>query len=125
MSVFIILLLVGTAIATGILGGAVVYLVVRASFQRQQHTELTDLEARAHQRQTEIENQAKERVLEAKEEAVRIRTRADEEARETRGPAQQAQRRPHPKEGNPERPGGAVRRRQQAVTAKEQGPGRG
>jgi ribonuclease Y len=122
MSVFIVLLLlVGTAIVTGVLVGGVIFFVVRAGFQREQHTALLAAEGRAQQRQTEVENQAKERVLEAKEEAVRIRTRADEEAREARTQTQQAQRRLHQKEENLERRIEDLARREQAIGAKESG----
>src|SRR5215471_3622196 len=117
MSVYVILLLVATAILTG----GVVYFVARASFTRQQRTELLEVEAKAQQRLSAVENQAKERVLEAKEEAVRIRTQADEEAREGRMQAQQTQRRLHQKEENLERRVEEVGRREKAIGDRERG----
>ncbi len=108
-------------VGTAILSSGVVFLVARSSFQRQQHTELLEAEARAQQRLSEVSNQAKERLLEAKEEAVRIRTRADEEARETRAQAQQTQRRLHQKEENLERRIEEVGRREQSIGDRERG----
>jgi len=121
MSVNVVLLLLVAIAATAIVSGGVVYLVARANMQRQQRTELQEVESRAQQRLAEIESQAKERVLEAKEEAVRIRTRAEEEARETRAQAQQAQRRLHQKEENLERRIEEVGRREQSIGDKERG----
>ncbi|HXM54846.1 MAG TPA: ribonuclease Y [Candidatus Dormibacteraeota bacterium] len=118
MSVYVVLLLL---VGTAILSGGVVFFVARSSLQRQQRSELQEVEAKAQQRLAEIESQAKERVLEAKEEAVRIRTRADDEARETRVQAQQAQRRLHQKEENLERRIEEVGRREQAIGERERG----
>ncbi len=118
MPVYVVLLLL---VGTAILSSGVVFLVARSSFQRQQHTELLEAEARAQQRLSEVSNQAKERLLEAKEEAVRIRTRADEEARETRAQAQQTQRRLHQKEENLERRIEEVGRREQSIGDRERG----
>ncbi|HEY4027364.1 MAG TPA: ribonuclease Y [Candidatus Dormibacteraeota bacterium] len=115
MFVYVVLLLVGTAI----LSGGVVFFVARSRFTRQQRSELLEVEARAQQRLSEIESRAKERLLEAKEEAVRIRTQADEEARETRVQAQQTQRRLHHKEEILERRVDEVGRREQGIGAKE------
>jgi ribonucrease Y len=116
MSVYVVLLLL---VGTAILSGGVVFLVARASLQRQQRSELLEVETRAQQRLSETENQAKERVLEAKEDAVRIRSRAEEEARETRTQAQHAQRRLHQKEENLERRIEEVGRREQAIGERE------
>src|SRR5215813_8376767 len=115
------LLLVGTAIVFGILGGIAVYFVARAGFLRWQHTELLDAEARAQQRLSGIETEAKERLLEAKEEAVRIRRSAEEEARETRAQAQQTQHRLQQKEETLERRIEDLSRREQAIAERERG----
>ena len=115
------LLLVGTAIVFGILGGIAVYFVARAGFHRWQRTELLDAEARAQQRFSGIETEAKERLLEAKEEAVRIRRSAEEEARETRAQAQQTQHRLQQKEENLERRIEDFGRREQAIAERERG----
>ena len=115
------LLLLGTAIVFGILGGIAVYFVARAGFHRWQRTELLDAEARAQQRFSGIETEAKERLLEAKEEAVRIRRSAEEEARETRVQAQQSQLRLQHKEENLERRIEDLGRREQAIAERERG----
>ena len=121
MSVFNILLLVGTAIVFGTLGAIIVFLAARSGFLRQQRTELHDIEATAKQRLSRTDNEAKERVLEAKEEAVRIRTAAEAEARETRTQAQQTERRLHQKEENLERRIEELGRREQAIGERERG----
>ena len=118
MSVYVVLLLL---VGTAILSGGVVFYVARSRLQRQQRSEVQEVEAKAQQRLAEIESRAKERVLEAKEEAVRIRTRADEEARESRTQSQQAQRRLHQKEENLERRIEEVGRREQAIGDRERG----
>jgi ribonuclease Y len=118
MPVYVVLLLL---VGTAILSGGVVFLVAYTRFQRQQRTELLEVEAKAQQRLAEIESRAKERVLEAKEDAVRIRTQADEEARETRTQAQQTQRRLHQKEENLERRIEEVGRREKAIGDRERG----
>src|SRR5262252_2598985 len=115
------LLLLGTAVVFGILGGIAVYFVARAGFHRWQRTELLDAEARAQQRFSGIETEAKERLLEAKEEAVRIRRSAEEEARETRAHAQQSQLRLQQKEENLERRIEDLGRREQAIAERERG----
>src|SRR5215469_1768320 len=120
-SFVLFLLLVGTAIVFGILGGIAVFFVARAGFLRWQHTELLDAEARAQQRLSGIETEAKERLLEAKEEAVRIRRSAEEEARETRAHAQQSQLRLQQKEENLERRIEDLGRREQAIAERERG----
>src|SRR5262249_2746332 len=120
-SFVLFLLLVGTAIVFGILGGIAVFFVARAGFLRWQHTELLDAEARAQQRLSGIETEAKERLLEAKEEAVRIRRSAEEEARETRAQAQQTQHRLQQKEETLERRIEDLSRREQAIAEREQG----
>src|SRR5262249_57582086 len=120
-SFVLFLLLVGTAIVFGILGGIAVFFVARAGFLRWQHTELLDAEARAQQRLPGIETEAKERLLEAKEEAVRIRRSAEEEARETRAQAQQSQLRLQQKEENLERRIEDFGRREQAIAERERG----
>src|SRR5215471_9387402 len=117
----VLLLLVGTAIVFGILGGIVLYLVARAGLQRQHRTELQDVEARAQHRVSGMETEAKERLLEAKEEAVRIRGSAEEEARETRAQAQQTQQRLHQREENLERRIEDLGRREQAIGERERG----
>ncbi|HYW24488.1 MAG TPA: ribonuclease Y [Terriglobales bacterium] len=116
MPVYVLLLLL---VVTAILSGGVVFLVAWGLIQRQQRTDLLEVETKAQQRLAEIESQAKERVLEAKEEAVRIRTQADDEARETRTQAQQTQRRLHQKEENLERRVEEVGRREQAIGDRE------
>jgi ribonucrease Y len=122
MSVTIVLLLlVGTAIVFGILGGIAVYFIARAGLQHQHRAELQEVEARAQQRFFGIETEAKERLLEAKEEAVRIRRSAEEEAHETRTQAQQTQQRLHQKEENLERRIEDLGRREQAIGDRERG----
>src|SRR5215467_552076 len=122
MSVTIVLLLlVGTAIVFGILGGIAVYFVARAGLQHQHRAELQEVEARAQQRFFGIETEAKERLLEAKEEAVRIRRSAEDEARETRTQAQQTQQRLHQREENLERRIEDLGRREQAIGDRERG----
>ncbi len=122
MSNFVIpLLLVGTAIVFGILGGGFAYFAAAASFQRRHGTELQDVEVKARQRLSAMETEAKERLLEAKEEAVRIRRMAEEEAHETRAQAQQTQRRLNQKEENLERRIEDLGRREQAIGERERG----
>jgi ribonuclease Y len=118
MPVYVVLLLL---VGTAILSAGVVLYVARARFQRQQRTELLEVEDKAQQRLAQVESHAKERVLEAKEEAVRIRAQADEEARESRAQAQHMQRRLHQKEENLERRVEEVGRREKAIGDRERG----
>jgi ribonuclease Y len=120
MSIYVVVLLVATAV----LAGGVVFLLTRNAYQRSQGAELaerTAAEAQARQRLAEVESAAKERLLEAKEEAVRTRTAAEQEAREIRAQAQASERRLHHKEETLERRIAEVERREQGIGARERG----
>jgi len=120
MSIYVVVLLVATAV----LAGGVVFLLTRNAYQRSQSAELADrtvAEAQARQRLAEVESAAKERLLEAKEEAVRTRTAAEQEAREIRAQAQASERRLHHKEETLERRIAEVERREQGIGARERG----
>ena len=120
MSIYVVVLLVATAV----LAGGVVFLLTRNAYQRSQGAELaerTAAEAQARQRLAEVESAAKERLLEAKEEAVRTRTAAEQEAREIRAQAQASEKRLHHKEETLERRIAEVERREQGIGARERG----
>ena len=120
MSIYVVVLLVATAV----LAGGVVFLLTRNAYQRSQsadQAERTAAEAQSRRRLAEVESTAKERLLEAKEEAVRTRTAAEQEAREIRAQAQASERRLHQKEENLERRIGEIERREQGIGARERG----
>jgi ribonuclease Y len=115
MSIYVVLLVVVTAILTGV----IVFALSRYAYQRSRGTERDEAEIRANQRLAEVESSAKERLLEAKEEAVKIRAAAEQEARETRAQAQVYERRLHQKEENLERRVGELERREQGIGDRE------
>jgi ribonucrease Y len=120
MSIYVVVLLVATAV----LAGGVVFLLTRNAYQRSQSADQAEraaAEAQSRRRLAEVESTAKERLLEAKEEAVRTRTAAEQEAREIRAQAQASERRLHQKEENLERRIGEVERREQGIGARERG----
>jgi ribonuclease Y len=120
MSIYVVVLLVATAV----LAGGVVFLLTRNAYKRSQSADQAEraaAEAQARRRLDEVESTAKERLLEAKEEAVRTRTVAEQEAREIRVQAQASERRLHQKEENLERRVGETERREQAISARERG----
>jgi ribonucrease Y len=120
MSIYVVVLLVATAV----LAGGVVFLLTRNAYQRSQSADQAEraaAEAQSRRRLAEVESTAKERLLEAKEEAVRTRTAAEQEAREIRAQAQASERRLHQKEENLERRIGEIERREQGIGARERG----
>jgi ribonucrease Y len=120
MSIYVVVLLVATAV----LAGGVVFLLTRNAYQRSQSADQAEraaAEAQSRRRLAEVESTAKERLLEAKEEAVRTRTAAEQEAREIRAQAQASERRLHQKEENLERRISEIERREQGIGARERG----